>query len=216
VIVHYATANAMERLPHYRYLVDGLPPSGERKPLLLFLHGKGERGSNPNAVRAHGPPHVYPKYGLDRFIVVSPQCPEDQKWDAAQLENFLVAFCRRHPVDVQRIYLTGLSLGGEGAWHLLSRCPERYSASVLICGRGDPTPVRNVVARVKKPTWLIHSAGDSAVPVACSDGLFDALRSVSAPVTYTRYAALGHVQTWQEAYHDRLLFDWLLRHPSPE
>jgi predicted peptidase len=206
----------MQNLPHYGYLVDGVPASGALKPLLLFLHGMGERGRNPDAVRAHGPPHVYPQFGLDRFIVVSPQCPPDQKWDARHLDEFLTAFCKDHPVDARRVYLTGLSLGGEGAWHLLARCPERFAASVLICGRVTPPPTREVVARLKKPIWLIHSAADAAVPVACSDGVFDALRGVAAPVTYTRYASLGHVQTWQEAYHDRLLFDWLLRHPSPE
>jgi predicted peptidase len=202
-------------LPHYRYVVDGLPHAGEKKPLLLFLHGKGERGRDPNVVRAHGPPHLYPRFGLDRFIVLSPQCPDDQKWNTGHLEEFLTAFCSTHAVDPRRVYLTGLSLGGEGGWNLLTRCPERFAASVLICGRVDPATLKNL-RRPTTPIWLVHSAKDESVPVALSDGLFDALRALDARLTYTRYDSLGHVQTWQEAYSSSSLFDWLLRHPGRE
>jgi predicted peptidase len=199
------------RLPHYEYLVDGLPSAGERKPLLLFLHGKGERGRDVQKVRAHGPPQLFPRHGLDRFVLVSPQCPEEQKWDAGHLEEFLDAFRQSCPVDDARTYLTGLSLGGEGGFHLLARRPDRFAASVLICGRTDLSSVGRL-PRFTKPIWLVHSAGDDAVPVAHTDAVFDALRAMRAPVTYTRYDSQGHVATWQKAYDGRMLFDWLLEH----
>jgi predicted peptidase len=201
----------MQRLPHYEYIVDGLSPAGERKPLLLFLHGKGERGRDLAQVRAHGPPHLFPRFGLERFVVVSPQCPSDRNWDAAHLEEFLDAFRKSCLVDDDRTYLTGLSLGGEGGFHLLARRPDRFAASVLICGRTDLKAFRRL-PRFTRPIWLIHSAGDDVVPVAHSDALFDALRAMRAPVTYTRYDSQSHVRTWQEAYGSRLLFDWLLEH----
>jgi predicted peptidase len=205
-----AMGNA-QRLPHYEYLVDGLPPAGERKPLLLFLHGKGERGRDLGKVRAQGPPQLFPRYGLDRFVLVSPQCPDDRKWEAAHLDEFLDAFCKAWPVDAERTYLTGLSLGGEGGFHLLARRPERFAASILICGRTDLKAVGRL-PRFTRPIWLVHSAGDEVVPVAHSDAVFDALRTMRAPVTYTRYDTPGHVATWQKAYSSTMLFDWLLEH----
>ena len=201
----------MTSLPHFRALVDGVPPDGQKKPLLLFLHGKGERGNNPEAVRAHGPPHLFPKHGLDRFIVLSPQCPDDRKWDAGHLEEFLLAFCDAHPIDMGRIFLTGLSLGGEGGWNLLLRNPGRFAASVLISGRVDPTTVRELKAPLN-PIWLFHSAADKVVPVAHSDGLATELQAIGAPVTFTRYRSQDHVKTWQEAYGSPRVFDWLLQH----
>jgi predicted peptidase len=200
-------------LPHYSHLVDGLPRAGERKPLLLFLHGKGERGQNLKAVRAHGPPQLYPRHGLDRFIVLSPQCPAEEKWDAGKLDEFLSAFCQGSPVDPSRIYLTGLSLGGEGGWNLLRLRPERFAASVLICGRVAPETTRGLTLRLN-PIWLIHSAADDAVPVSHSDTLFAELKAIGAPVTYTRYDSFGHVKTWQEAYRGTRLYDWLLQYPE--
>src|SRR5215831_17944645 len=155
----------MQRLPHYEYIVDGLPPPGQRKPLLLFLHGKGERGNNLAALRAHGPPQLFPRFGLDRFILVCPQCPDDRKWEASHLEDFLDEFRKSYSVDDARVYLTGLSLGAEGGFHLLLRKPERFAASVLICGRIDLKTAPRL-PRFTKPIWLVHSAGDDIVPVA--------------------------------------------------
>jgi predicted peptidase len=202
----------MHALPHFRYLVDGLPTRAERKPLLLFLHGKGERGDDPERVRAHGPPQLYPQHGLDRFILLSPQCPDEEKWNAEQLAEFLAAFLKHHPVDQRRIYVSGLSLGGEGAWNLLSLEPRRFAAAALICGRIQQTPGLTRVARAKRPIWLVHSAADAVVPVSCSDDLFDALRDEGAPVTYTRYDALNHIESWQDFYGQGFVFDWLLKY----
>ncbi|HEX6242341.1 MAG TPA: alpha/beta fold hydrolase [Polyangiales bacterium] len=201
----------MQALPHFRYLLDGLPASGERKPLLLFLHGKGERGEDPERIRAHGPPQLYPAHGLDRFIVLSPQCPDEQIWRADQLAEFLDAFLARHPADLTRIYLTGLSLGGAGAWELLSLDPKRFAAAVLICGRVLEHTALTRVARAKRPIWIVHSAADAVVPVSCSDDLFDALRDEGAPVTYTRYQGRNHIESWQDFYGQGFVFDWLLR-----
>ncbi len=201
----------MRTPPHYSYVVDGLPKAATPKPLILFLHGKGERGTDLSAVRAHGPPHLYPKYGLDRFIVLSPQCPADEKWDATKLDEFLTAFADEHAVDRQRIYLTGLSLGGEGAFDLLARCKDRFAASVLICGRVAPAAAQAIRGPLN-PIWLFHSVRDEIVPVAHSDGLHEALQKLGGVVTYTRYDSLKHIQTWLKAYSGRRIFDWLLEH----
>jgi predicted peptidase len=199
----------------FKYLVDGLegvpPHGGASKPLLLFLHGKGERGTDLRKVRAHGPPQLFPRFGLDRFIVLSPQCPDEEKWNAEKLDTFLSAFCEAHPVDPRRVYLTGLSLGGEGAFHLLLRWRTRFAAAVLICGRVSPKATEGLTGPLP-PTWLIHSARDEVVPVTASDVVHEAFKSIGAPVRYTRYDSVGHVRTWQDAYNGTHLYDWLLEH----
>jgi predicted peptidase len=202
----------------FKYLVDGLAPpraadasASVLKPLLLFLHGKGERGDDLRKVRAHGPPQLFPKLGLDRFIVLSPQCPDEEKWNAEKLDAFLTAFCQAHPVDQRRIYLTGLSLGGEGAFHLLLRWKVRFAAAVLICGRISPKATEGLTGPLP-PTWLFHSARDEVVPVTASDVVHAAFEKLGAPVRYTRYDSVGHVRTWQDAYGDPRLYDWLLEH----
>jgi predicted peptidase len=177
----------------------------------LFLHGKGERGNDLQKVRAHGPPHLFPKFGLDRFIVLSPQCPDEEKWDPEKLDAFLTAFCEAHPVDPRRVYLTGLSLGGEGAFHLLLRWRVRFAAAVLICGRVSPKATEGLSGPLP-PTWLFHSTGDEVVPVTASDAVHEAFKKIGAPVRYTRYDSAGHVRTWQDAYRGARLYDWLLEH----
>ncbi len=201
----------MRTLPHYDYLLDGASEDQSPKPLILFLHGKAERGSDLAAVRAHGPPHLFPKFGLGRFQILSPQCPTEEKWDPAKLDDFLSAFVAKHPVDARRVYLTGLSLGGEGGFHLLVRNPTRFAAAVLICGRVDPKATEGLTGPWP-PTWLVHSARDEVVPVAHSDAVFAALKKLGAKVKYSRYRLVRHVQTWQEAYGSTKVYDWLLTH----
>jgi predicted peptidase len=209
---HFEPKESAVQSSEFKYLVDGLPPAGLKKPLLLFLHGKGERGDDLRKVRAHGPPHLFPKFGLDRFIVLSPQCPEkEEKWNPDNLDVFLTRFCETHPVDQRRIYLTGLSLGGEGGFHLLLRWRQRFAAAVLICGRVHPKATEGLGGPMP-PTWLVHSARDEVVPVTASDVVYDAFKKMGAPVKYTRYDAVGHVRTWQDAYHGTRLYDWLLEH----
>lgn len=200
----------MNNLPHYQHDVLGLPEGGQRRPLLLFLHGIGECGQDLALLRQHGPPRIFPAHGLDRFIVLAPQC-QVAPWNEAHLEAFIRAAIRAYPVDDQRIYLTGMSLGGVGAWNLATRCPEVFAAVAPVCGGGDPTRARALVKPRPRPIWLFHSAADDVMPVALSDALFRGLSEAGAEVTYTRYSGLNHAQTWERAYHSGMLYEWFLQ-----
>ncbi|MFZ0254910.1 MAG: PHB depolymerase family esterase [Gammaproteobacteria bacterium] len=200
------------------YRVDVALPGGyehgtDRYPLLLFLHGSGERGNDLEVVRRHGPPKLVlgafrPLY-LDPFIIVSPQCPAGEEWSAEALIAVFDGACATWRVDPARVYLTGLSLGGLGAWRLAIAQPERFAAVAPICGRADPA----LAARLENvPIWIFHSAADQVVPAAESDRMFEALVRCNADVTYTRYRRLGHAETWEAAYGQPMLYEWLLQH----
>jgi predicted peptidase len=184
-------------------------------PLILFLHGAQERGDDLELVKRHGPPKLrsgsQPPAFLAPFIVLSPQCPSEQGWAADVLASFLESLLegklRECNVDVDRVYLTGISMGGYGAWQLACKYPKCFAAVVPICGGGDPTLAKDLR---DVPIWMFHSAGDQSVPVAESDRMFTALQQCNASVTFTRYQRLNHVQTWEEAYGHPLLYDWLL------
>jgi predicted peptidase len=201
-------------LPHYKHLF--LKPSRTAKasPLLIFLHGIGECGPNLEDVKRHGPPKIAPYYGLDRFYILSPQCRANSDWDSARLEEFVcAAIAHLHdddpPLDKRRIYLTGLSMGGFGVWDVSTRCPQLFAAVAIVCGGGDPELATKLQ---EKPIWLFHSATDKAVPIIATDTLFDELRRIDAPVTYTRYRDLEHGETWERAYGSPCLYDWFLQH----
>jgi predicted peptidase len=206
----------MPKLKPYRIdvaLPGGYGHGAERYPVLLFLHGSGERGDDLALVRRHGPPKLVlgafrPLY-LDPFIVVSPQCPAGETWSAEVLVAVLDEVCATWRIDLSRVYLTGLSLGGLGVWQLASAQPERFAAVAPVCGRGDLA----LAARLENvPIWIFHSAADPVVPAVESDRMFEALVRCNADVTYTRYRGLGHAETWEAAYSQPMLYEWLLRH----
>jgi len=201
----------MNGLPHFQYDVVGLPaPGAERKPLLLFLHGRGECGTDLALMRRHGPPRLFPAHGLDRFVVIAPQCSAPP-WDEERLEKFARQAVDLAGVDGSRVFLTGISMGGVGAWELATRCPGLFSAIAPICGGGEPARAPSLVDPAVKPVWLAHSRDDQVMAVNGSDALFERLRQLDGDVTYSRYRGLDHVATWERVYGSSMLYDWFLR-----
>lgn len=194
-----------------------LPADYERTsqayPLLLFLHGRGECGVDLTLVRRHGPPRLAREATrpllLDRFIILSPQCPVGNSWSTARLDALLTATLQQTRIDPARLYLTGVSMGGHGAWSLALEQPERFAALCPICGWSEPARADRLQ---RLPIWLFHSAADDVVPVAESDRMFAALQRCDAEATYTRYRHLDHVATWEDAYARAGLYEWLLSH----
>ena len=193
----------------YPYLIFEASDGTAGQPLLLFLHGSGECGTELEKVKRNGPPKLFPRFGLDRFSVVAPQCPDESGWQPAHLATFLAAVVERTRADASRIYVTGLSMGGTGALDLAAEIPGSLAAATVLCGEGDPAKAQNLE---RLPLWLFHSAADLAVAVEHGDRLFDALRAQNAPVTYTRYRDANHGETWERAYESPLMYDWLLQH----
>src|SRR5438067_11719457 len=134
------------------FLPEGYSKDTDKKwPLMLFLHGAGERGSDVNKVKVHGPPKIVEKRKDFPFIVVSPQCPADSWWRAFELLSLLDEIQKDYRVDPDRVYLTGLSMGGFGTWELASQAPQRFAAIAPICGGGNPALAR----RIKDlPIWV--------------------------------------------------------------
>ena len=199
-----------------------LPPdyqarSGQRWPLMLFLHGAGERGSNVWKVAAHGPPKKVAEHPDFPFIVVSPQCPEGQIWSNETLLALLDEIIQRYAADPGRIYLTGLSMGGYGTWNLGLTYPEKFAAIVPICGGGEMITVM-LTSREKTEAlrtlgvWAFHGAKDPVVPLEESQRMVAALEKVGAEeVKLTVYPEAGH-NSWTQAYNDPQLYQWLLQH----
>lgn len=181
-----------------------------RWPLILFLHGAGERGSDLSLVKRHGPPRLVEERPTDfPFIIVSPQCPEGEIWDPDVLLGLLDEVCASHAVDGERIYLTGLSMGGFGAFDLALTAPQRFAAVAPICGAGNPLRVRPEHARL--PFWVFHGDQDEKVPPAMSAQMVDALRAVGAPVQFTLYPGVAH-DSWTQTYANPELYQWFLQH----
>ena len=178
----------------------------EAWPLLLFLHGAGERGDNLDLVKKHGPPKLIAEGKDFPMVVVSPQCPTDQWWEPVSLTALLDEVVAKQRIDKQRVYVTGLSMGGFGTWALASHTPERFAAIAPICGGGEPFMAR----RIRDiPAWVFHGAKDDVVPLERSERMVEALKRVGGNVQFTVYPDAGH-DSWTETYNNPQFYEWLL------
>ncbi len=186
-----------------------LPKEYDQKeawPLMLFLHGAGERGSNLDLVKLHGPPKLIAAGKEFPFIVVSPQCPEGKWWDSVELAALLDEITEKYKVDRDRIYVTGLSMGGFGTWSLAAYQPNRFAAIVPICGGGEPF-LTMLFPHV--PAWVFHGAKDPVVPLERSEKMVEAMKKFGGKVKFTVYPDARH-DSWTQAYNDPELYKWLL------
>lgn len=199
-------------LRYLLYVPDGKVNKNAGLPLVLFLHGGGEGGDDIEKVKTHGLPKLIDAGKSFPFIVVSPQNPNaKQFWDDQQLIRLLDELEVNLPVDRSRVYLTGLSRGGYGAWRLAIQNPDRFAALVPISG-GGPLPYVKKLKDV--PTWVFHGAEDGVIPVAESQRMVDALRAVGGNVKFTVYPDAKH-DAWTETYDNPALYEWLLQQKRP-
>lgn len=186
----------------------------EKFPLILFLHGSGERGNDVHAIKKHGIPKVVEQQPDFPFIALSPQCPRDSTWIMQRnaLLMLLDQVKAKYAVDAKRVYLTGLSMGGYGAWYLGSEHPERFAAVVPICGGyNDMLGYPERVAGLRyTPVWAFHGAKDNVVPPSETTTLVRALRKAGGTVKLTMYRDAGH-DSWTRTYADPRLYRWLLK-----
>lgn len=221
------------------FLPKGYDAKGDKKwPLILFLHGAGERGTNVWLVSVHGPPKlvkpvVPPGKGetaeqraqreaaskllSENFIVVSPQCPADTRWDNDTLLALLDHITASHKVDTTRLYLTGLSMGGFGSWSLGCRNPHLFAAMAPICGGGERIDIL-IGSRQRKAAlqslgvWAFHGGKDTVVPLEESEKMVNALKKNGATdVQLTVYPEAAH-DSWSASYANPKLYEWFLQH----
>ncbi len=204
------------RTEYLLYVPEAYDESEQSWPLMLFLHGAGERGDDLSKVAVHGPPRLAGEGNEFPFILVSPQCPERDWWTSglqlATLNALLDDLVSHYRIDENRIYLTGLSMGGFGTFSLADAYPERFAAIAPVCGGGDPKQAAGI-AHI--PAWVFHGGQDKVVPVSRSQDMVDALKANAAKVEFTVYPEAGH-DSWTETYDTPELYDWLLSHQREE
>lgn len=198
---------------------------GKVYPLVLFLHGAGERGTDNTAHLKHGiRPILAGAEKLDQPIfLIAPQCPQGRWWAPANMEKMELSEAKKsndlldavmelagetmkkQPVDKDRFYVTGISMGGFATWYLLGRTPEKIAAAVPICGGGDPS----LAKRFKDvPIWTFHGEKDPAVPVRTTRDMVAALEKAGGKPKVTYYPEVEH-DSWTQTYEDPEVFRWL-------
>lgn len=188
-------------------LPDGYQQDSLKKfPLVLFLHGSGERGDDLEKVKVNGIPKLVEAGKKFPFILVSPQARSNEGWESRDLMRLIQSLQQKYRIDEDRLYLTGLSMGGYGSWDMAIKYPGLFAAVVPVCGGGDSSKVwlmRNT------PTWVFHGAKDNVVPLKSSQDMVDALRQHNPSVRFTVYHDAGH-DSWTEAYNTDSVYTWML------
>jgi len=194
--------------------------TNKRWPLILFLHGAGERGNDVWKVATHGPPKIDTATINFPFIVVSPQCPDGKIWSDDLLLALLDEIETKYTVDTHRVYLTGLSMGGFGTWNLGLSHPERFAAIAPICGGGETILLtlardfdRAQLGLLKSMgVWAFHGAKDPTVSPDESEHMVSALKKIGCQdVKLTIYPDAQH-DSWTQTYANPELFAWFLQH----
>ena len=197
------------------------PVKGEKYPLVIFLHGASERGTdNEKNIK-----HIQLLFNYNTFnkypcYVLAPQCPKGEVWTTMMngksysatptrpmemLIQVLDKISAQYPIDLTRVYVTGVSMGGFGTWDLLARFPHRFAAGVPVCGGGD---VKTIEKIKHIPVWAFHGAEDETVPAEFSRKMIDALHEAGALPGYTEFPGVGH-SSWHHAYKEPQLMPWL-------
>lgn len=197
-------------LKYLLFLPENYGKTPQKWPLILFLHGMGERGDDLEAVKIHGIPKIVEMKKDFPFIAVSPQCPPSSLWSLENdgLNALLDDIIENYDVDADRIYLTGLSMGGYGTWDLAMAYPNKFAAIAPICGGNEPKKtylLKNV------PVWVFHGAKDNVVPLKASEEMVEALKARGGEVKFTVYPEADH-DSWTETYLNPDLYEWFLQH----
>ncbi|MFM8291968.1 MAG: dienelactone hydrolase family protein [Planctomycetia bacterium] len=210
----------------YRLMRPATVAADVKYPLVLFLHGAGERGSDNEKQLEYLPTWLAEDARRQKYpcFVLAPQCRTDRRWveidwsdkkslpqkpemtvDMTAAVAALDATMKTEPVDPGRVYLTGISMGGYGSWDLAARLPARFAAVIPICGGGDEATARKLEGL---PIWCFHGDADEAVPVERSRTMVEAVKAAGGKVQYTEYKSVGH-DSWTPAYRDPATLDWL-------
>jgi predicted peptidase len=208
----------------YRLMKPENAEAGKKYPLVVFLHGAGERGDDNTAQLIHGVKEFAKEANRKKHpcFLIAPQCPKNSTWadfrrgtgadvkpDATpplRLTLELVdSIVKDLPIDADRIYITGLSMGGYGTWHALALRPDFFAAAVPVCGGADLKSAEKIKSA---PIWVFHGDKDNAVPIARSREMVDALKKAGGEPKYTEYPGVGH-NSWDKAYADPEMFAWL-------
>jgi len=196
----------------YRYLLtlpEGYAADTSKKwPLLVFLHGAGERGDDLNLLKKHGPPKMIAAGHKFEAIVVCPQVPTGQAWNAYGVKALVDSVKKEQRVDNARVYLTGISMGGFGTFDTIAQYPDVFAAAIPICG-GAGAGVVKFGALKNMPIWIFHGGKDPTVPVAYSEMAYQWFKRTGAPnVKLTIHPDAQH-DSWTQTYDNPDVWKWL-------
>jgi predicted peptidase len=191
--------------------------SGDAYPLIFFLHGRGESNGPPSLVAKWGPPMMAARGDDLPFVIVSPQCPKEDRWasDTQQkrLAELLDDVVTKYKIDEERIFLTGLSMGGYGSWTMAARQPDRFAAVAPVCGGGN---VEDAEKLKDVPIWAFHGSDDSVVPLSKSTEMVDAIKEAGgSSIRLTTYEHLSH-NSWSPTYAMPDLYYWMEKQAKKE
>ena len=188
-------------------------PAIERWPLVIFLHGFGERGTDLSLLDLHGPTKLIRAGQNFPFMLIAPQCPIPSWWplETESLRALVDHALNAYPVDPDRVYLTGLSMGGYGTWHFAIEHPHLFAAIAPICGGGIPALGDRLV---HLPIWAFHGAKDDVVPLSDSERMVNGIRNHGGEPRLTVYPEADH-DSWSITYENPEFWAWLLEQRRP-
>ena len=191
------------------FLPEGYGKTEKHWPLILYLHGYGQRGDDLEQIKVNG---LAGKIETDKslpFVIVSPQCPENREWWSDDVViNLLDHIIANYDIDERRVYLTGLSMGGFETWRLACEYPDRFAAIAPICGGGEPLATESIK---DIPIWAFHGANDDVVPLIRSIEMVDAVNKFGGDAKLTIYPGAHH-ESWEQTYANEELYEWFLKH----
>lgn len=181
----------------------------EKKPLLIFLHGSGEKGTDIEKVKIHGPFKYLKDHKLDAYVL-APQCPEGEEWDTEVLYRLIVKIEKENNIDSDKIYVTGLSLGGWGTWNLAFAHPDKFAAIVPISGFVDLIQLEQTCKIAKIPTRIFHGLMDDVVSIDYAITIYKELKKCNSNVELTIFDDAGH-DSWSRVYDNQKIYDWMFK-----
>lgn len=191
----------------YGYVLQSPNATRSAKPLLVFLHGSGERGNSIDLVSIHGPLKYAATNPLDAYVL-APQCPENEYWNEEVLYRLISKIVAENNIDSQRIYLTGLSMGAWGAWNLVCAYPSTFAAVVPIAGFVDRLPMIEACALKNIPIKMYHGLLDDVVSVDYSIDMYSKLKKCNSNVSLIIFDDANH-DSWSRVYNSKDIYDWL-------
>lgn len=178
-------------------------------PLIVFLHGSGERGNDLSKVSIHGPLKYIANGNKLDAVILAPQCPEKEVWDMDVLSTLIKDVVLKHRINPTKVSLTGLSMGGYGTWELGLEYPKMFAAIAPICGRTEYVFMENAYKLKDKPIWVFHGGKDEVVPISNAEKMVQALKNVGSSPKFTVYPNAGH-DSWSKTYSNPDFYAWLL------
>ncbi len=193
----------------YGYILQKPEKAQTKKPLIIFLHGSGEKGNDLEKIKVHGPLNYLKTNELDAYIL-APQCPQEAYWESESLHQLIQNVIKENNIDTNRIYLTGLSMGAWGAWNLAFAFPDTFAALVPICGFVDRIPMIENCKIANIPTRIFHGLLDDVVDANYSISIYKKLKGCSKDIELTLFDDANH-DSWTRVYNNATIYEWMFQ-----